>query len=205
MIFNGKKIKDITGMRSGKLVAVHPVNPENRFGDKNRKQILWECKCDCGNISIQRTSRILGQERKSCGCMSVHGKDGVRRGHKIDLIKARAKCGDIPYRYFKDIIRGAERRKLAITISIEYVSDLFIKQGGKCVLSGRPLVFGVTTNQETTASLDRINSSLGYVDGNVQWIHKKLNMIKKRKNDESFVVWCKWSWEILRDVAENNK
>ena len=40
-------------------------------------------------------------------------------------------------------------------------------------------------------SLDRIDSNNGYVEGNVQWVHKDVNMMKKDYNQEYFINICK--------------
>jgi hypothetical protein len=50
----------------------------------------------------------------------------------------------------------------------------------------------------TTASLDRIDSSKGYVIDNVQWLHRDINMMKQRFSQEYFINICK-------HIAENNK
>jgi hypothetical protein len=43
----------------------------------------------------------------------------------------------------------------------------------------------------TTASLDRIDSSKGYIEGNVQWIHKHINKMKNNFNESYFIEICK--------------
>jgi hypothetical protein len=54
------KFVDITGMRSGKLVA-------RRFlGNR-----MWECDCDCGNTKAVRVDHIVHQDTKTCGCSGV--------------------------------------------------------------------------------------------------------------------------------------
>lgn len=53
-------------------------------------------------------------------------------------------------------------------------------------------------SNETTVSLDRIDSNIGYIEGNVQWIHKALNNTKNTMPNDEFINWCKL-------VAENNK
>ena len=41
-----------------------------------------------------------------------------------------------------------------------------------------------------TASLDRIDSSKGYIEGNVQWVHKRVNLMKGNMSTENFIEWC---------------
>lgn len=43
---------------------------------------------------------------------------------------------------------------------------------------------------EQTASLDRIDSSKGYIEGNIQWIHKELNWLKNDLDEMVLVDWC---------------
>ena len=48
-----------------------------------------------------------------------------------------------------------------------------------------------------TASLDRIDSSLGYTIGNVQWVHKHVNVMKNIYPQNMFLFIC-------CEVAKNN-
>lgn len=55
------KLKDITGMRSGMVVALN-------FSHKEGKFHYWDCRCDCGNMTKIRKNNFLQQKVKSCGC-----------------------------------------------------------------------------------------------------------------------------------------
>jgi hypothetical protein len=48
-----------------------------------------------------------------------------------------------------------------------------------------------------TASLDRIDSSKGYIIGNVQWAHKMVNRMKNDMPQEEFIEFC-------RDIISTN-
>lgn len=43
---------------------------------------------------------------------------------------------------------------------------------------------------ELPLSLDRIDSNKGYVEGNVQWVHKDVNMMKQSYSNERFIGIC---------------
>ena len=69
---------------------------------------------------------------------------------------------------------------------------MFLKQDKKCALTGYPLHFGRNRNTpETNASLDRIDSSKGYKENNVQWVLKDINRMKWQYNTDYFVKLCK--------------
>lgn len=161
MIFNGRKIKDISGMRCGKLIAIRPVDLREKQKGITTKTILWECKCDCGETIILRTSRITGKERKSCGCLRLGGRGAVKRGYQLreDMAKPNERFGNIPVIYYHTIQSRAKHRGIDFKVSINYLNDLFIKQGGACKFSGQELkFFSGKCYHDTTASLDRIDS-----------------------------------------------
>jgi hypothetical protein len=158
----------------------------------------YECLCVCGRTTIVHASN-LGRGTKSCGCdKPTPFKSGEKhikwKGHKEisgrfwGILRSRCK-------------RFGNRRKklMKFTITKEYVWNLYVQQNGKCALSGMPLTFSPSTpdKYDKTASLDRIDSSKGYVKGNVQWVHKDINAMKQAFSDEYFIEMCK-------NVVDNN-
>lgn len=58
-------------------------------------------------------------------------------------------------------------------------------------MSGVELSLGTNSNRVgRTASLDRIDSSKGYIEGNIQWVHKDINFMKQEMDENSFFCWC---------------
>jgi hypothetical protein len=69
--------------------------------------------------------------------------------------------------------------------------EIYEVQGGLCALTGEPLTFkNLNKGTDQTASLDRIDSSLGYVEGNVQWVHKDVNLMKNVLSQARFIELC---------------
>lgn len=60
-----KKIKDITGQRFGRLVALE------RLEKKRGSSFLWRCQCDCGNTVETSANSLLSGNTRSCGCLRV--------------------------------------------------------------------------------------------------------------------------------------
>lgn len=72
-----------------------------------------------------------------------------------------------------------------MAVSPRFLWKLFQGQKGRCALSGLRISF-----EEKTASLDRKDSSLGYLKTNVQWVHKDVNLMKNHFSDERFREIC---------------
>lgn len=60
--------KDLTGRKFGMLTAIRVV------GRNKHNILIWECKCDCGNISYPTSNSLLSGNTKSCGCVTLQGE-----------------------------------------------------------------------------------------------------------------------------------
>jgi len=56
-------IKDITGNRYGRLVAIKPT--QKRLCER----VIWECKCDCGKSTLVSSGHLQDGHTRSCGCL----------------------------------------------------------------------------------------------------------------------------------------
>lgn len=153
-------------------------------------RIKFEClKCGYGKNGEYVTSMQNALNRKDCiECQKVNRE---KQGKES---KAWKGYGDISKRFINAVARGARGREIFFDITIEYMWDLFLKQNRKCALSGVELYFVNGPRHiysKTTASLDRIDSSVGYIEGNVQWVHKKVNIMKHVTSQDEFIEWCR--------------
>lgn len=64
--------KDITNMRSGKLVAKYNTGRQDKQGN-----YYWYCECDCGGHKEVKTSSIINQVVVSCGCLISKGESRI--------------------------------------------------------------------------------------------------------------------------------
>ena len=77
-------ILDISGQRFGILTAIKPTNK------KLSTSVIWECKCDCGNICYCSVSHLKSGNNKSCGCVLSIGEKltaSLLMDLKIDYIR----------------------------------------------------------------------------------------------------------------------
>lgn len=165
---------DLRNKKFGKLLVY-------RFSHKTKidNRPYWKCICDCGKHLSVRYDHLLDGGTQSCGCVNWQkgSKNRNWKGYK-----------DISGQYWKRIEHGAKKRQLKFEISKKYIWDLFEKQNKKCIYSGLPIKFDGCSNG--SASIDRIDSSKGYIVGNIQIVHKKINMMKQNFSDIEFKNYC---------------
>ena len=83
----------------------------------------------------------------------------------------------------------AVKKNIEWNLSLEFLLNLWNSQDSKCAYSGVPLTF--ETNHPHTVSLDRIDSSKGYTEDNVQFVCTIVNYIKQRFSEADFFDYCR--------------
>lgn len=145
---------------------------------------FWKCKCNCGTIfDIISTSISI---TKSCGCL---------RYEKAKQNKFYSKYpGNLNSYMWSRIRNSAKYRKIDFQITPEYAWEIFEKQNNRCAISNLPITIEKNNvknkSGNSTASLDRIDSKQGYVEGNIQWLHKDINLMKMHLNQDYFIQMC---------------
>jgi hypothetical protein len=145
------------------------------------------CKCKCGfQANVDAYTVIVGRS-KSCKICSL-----PRNGSNNPSWKGHE---EIPSSWFNRFKRYA---KSDFQITIEDVWNLYIEQDRKCKLTGLPISFvneyirGDKYNGvKCTASIDRIDSSKGYLLDNIQLVHKDVNIMKNSFDQDYFISLCK--------------
>lgn len=168
--------EDLSGQQFGHLTVVG-FHAKTKAGAS-----IWTCKCKCGNIKTVRGYHLKGKKIRSCGCAKRETVNIKWPGHEFIS------------RWFWNCYRiNAKRRKIEFQITPKDMWEQAMAQGVKCALTDTPLVFAeLQRNREDgNASLDRIESSRGYVRGNIQWVLKDINVAKSDMSQDQFVAMCK--------------
>jgi hypothetical protein len=97
---------------------------------------------------------------------------------------------DIRLSWFNKFRLSAEQRGLEFNLTVEELWQLFEEQDYRCALTGWAIGWS-EVGAIHTASIDRVDSNFGYITGNVQIVHKDVNMSKQQFNQEYFVAMCK--------------
>lgn len=164
---------EMVGKKFGRLEVIEVI--------EGTKPLKWLCLCDCGKKRSVAGASLRHGETKSCGCL------------RKQLTSERCWGGyqEISGAYISSIIWGAKQRNIEYNVSNEYIWNLYLKQDRKCCLSGEEICFKRNHKDVTgTASLDRIDSSKGYIEGNVQWVHKDINIMKSNHDEKYFIELC---------------
>src|SRR4051794_31551684 len=86
----------------------------------------WWCQCKCGYERELATSRLKNNYSKQCfKCYTKEQSNQEEFGNYIWL----------------NICHNARRRNKELTVTKEYLYELYIKQDRKCALTGLPIIF----------------------------------------------------------------
>lgn len=87
--------------------------------------------------------------------------------------------------FFYNIRRRALKRGIDFDLSLDYLDQLIESQDFRCAYTGMQI--DAKPRRKATASLDRIDSSKGYVEGNVQFVQIAVNFAKHSCSEDDFL------------------
>lgn len=145
---------------------------------------IWRVACSCGNIFETQAQKIMTESKG--GCKQCYGS------HMRGAASPHWKGGEFVPGYFIAKVQtklSRRSRLLDYSLTLGYLDALWKKQDGRCSYTKLELSFGNNVD-ECTASLDRIDSSGDYIEGNVQFVHKTINKMKWDLTDMEFKNFC---------------
>ena len=125
--------------------------------------------------------------KTKCGKMKKYAIKQNVKGNKSFNFKGYKELGARKFNSYKS---NAKKRNIEFSVTIEYLWNLLETQQFKCAISGLPLEIS-SEKKVFTASPDRINNNLGYVEGNIQWVRKDVNFAKHTLSMSDFINLCK--------------
>jgi hypothetical protein len=155
--------------------------------DKKSHCIKVKCQCSCGEIHMINKYTLLKNKTEKCrkciGVSNIGSGNPYFKGYK-----------ELPGGLFSRMKRRAKKSKLQFSLSKKFLYDLFLKQNRKCKLTNLDISF-----ENNSASLDRINSKLGYIEKNVMWVYKDINIMKNGYDLGYFISMCKKVSNLYKD------
>lgn len=158
------KFKDRTNERYGRLVALR------RIGTDSLKKPLWECICDCGNMTNVNSSSLSSKNTTSCGC------------YLKDQITKHGGSGKGSYNTWRAMVRRCINPK---TKDYKYYGLKGIKVCNRWM---EYLAFVSDMGEPTgTETLDRIDPKGNYEINNCRWASPTIQArnVKVRVSSES--------------------
>lgn len=172
----------------------------------NLKRKMGGCTCkNCGLgfekplSEIKRNEKLNRPNFCSRTCVGKHNiknlkeyyeqNRGIQKRHPISIISK------LRY-HFKSV----KSRNKQYDITIDDLKETWDKQEGRCYFTNVPLELmshsKIKPSPIYSASLDRIDSNLGYMKGNIRWVSKPINYMKNDMSDEM-------TWELCNLIKEN--
>jgi len=94
-------------------------------------------------------------------------------------------------RSYLSYLLGKARSRHECSIDIDHLCTLWDRQNGLCAITGWTMTMQLENGVvPTNTSIDRIDSNIGYVFGNVQLVCRCVNIAKHNLSMTSFVEMC---------------
>lgn len=177
---NSPKYIELTNKRFGKLVARDYILHETKHGNQ---KWMWLCDCDCGDQVKARTNELTKGVKTQCKNCSV--KEQAEK-------RILENNGALVNRIYKDYQRGAKDRGLTFDLTKEEFEDLIF---GECYYCGStPKRYDGNVKYERTGEfkrngIDRIDSTIGYVNSNLRTCCDTCNIAKHANSEDDFIDW----------------
>ena len=161
--------KDLTGKRYGRLTVERLIGKIIVSGTSHA---LWQCKCDCGEITTAKTCTLNIGEKKSCGCL--------QKEHAAKTAKDRATHGLRNHRLYPVWKAMLQRCESANCKGYE-------NYGGRGISvcerwhDVRLFIEDMWGSYKEGLAIDRINNDGNYCPENCAWRTPKENNNNKRQ------------------------
>jgi hypothetical protein len=144
------------------------------------KNYIWKCN-DCVNL-----------EKKIQAKNSRKNNPELSRNRSARYIKNLREINPVKYTC-QQMLASSRKRANALNMDNDIDTEFLISIAPvKCPVLLVKIKYGGGEKTKASASLDRIDSSLGYTKDNVQIISNLANMMKNEANESELLNFAKW-------------
>lgn len=159
------KKKELAGQKFGRLLVLYET------GERKHHQVVWHCRCDCGNEVNVKGGSLTSGHTTSCGC---YNRERVAEAHTTHNMT------DHPtHHVWRAMLQRCENPSdkayenyggRGITVCAEWHSaEKFIN-------------WALASGWEKGLSIDRIDNNGNYEPNNCHWVTSKENNRNRRNN-----------------------
>lgn len=152
--------------------------PDGVFKNENNRWVRYCPSCEKEVTHLRRNYCIgahnIKQPCKQCSNINNHPSGMV---------------GAVRVAWYESFLKSAISRGYSWELTPELVNEMYEEQNGLCALSGLSIGWS-KVGWDHTASIDRIDNTLGYSIDNIQLVHKKVNMMRGSLSVDEFTELC---------------
>ena len=163
-------VQDLVGKRYGRLVVISRAD-NNCHGD-----VMWKCRCDCGNFAVVRANSLRSGKTKSCGCLQKNVVANMKRTHGLSNTRLfriwqamKQRCYNEKKNYYE--LYGGK----GISVCDEWKADFLSFYN-----------WSMANGYDDSKSIDRIDSAKNYSPDNCRWASPSVQSSNKRDNNIVF-------------------
>lgn len=183
------KAMDLTGMRSGRLVAIEDV------GKSRQGKRLWKCICDCGCEIVTISVSLANGKTRSCGCLHRDVVSEIARNGNRERFATHGLTGTPEHQVWLSMIKRCRNLR-----SVQYPD-----YGGRGIAvcdrwseSFESFLEDMGTRPTSKHTIDRIDNDGNYEPGNCRWATMTEQARNRRSNRlfeiggevKCLVEWC---------------
>lgn len=179
--------EDLTGRVFGRLTVLGLSKKKTPLRGGSHR-LMWDCRCECGNVKAICRNNLIAGHTKSCGCYrdtfrQLPGDEGSFR------------------QWFMQYKSNARRRRLEFTLTEEEFRGITSKSCTYCRALPQPVYARNRTVIEVVPYLcngiDRVDNNQGYIADNCVPCCDLCNYMKRSMSVDSFL-------SHVRAIALNN-
>ena len=158
-----KKALDLTGKKFGRLLVLEPI------GRNKRLEVLWKCRCDCGNETIVKTAFLTHGHTRSCGCLQREKVSAIMTKHGM--------TGSPEHKAWSDMLQRCENPHHK---AFDYYGGRNIKVCERW--HDFRNFFADMGKRPEGMTLDRTENDGNYSPENCKWVSWKEQVMNRRPN-----------------------
>lgn len=177
----------MVGKKFGKLTVL-------KENGRNRKEVAWECLCDCGNVVTVSGYYLRSGHTKSCGCFTNNDRKSFRYIHSNTQI-ARAYTNIKTRCYNKSYCLYRHYGGKGIKVCDEWLGEDGFE---------RFYNWSLSNGYKKGLSIDRIDNSKDYSPDNCRWVTMKVQQNNRTNNHRITVNGVSHTMKEWSEINEIN-